>query len=438
MIHAGAAERYITPPVGTSMLEPPGMPTTGIHTPLTCRALVLDDGRERVALVTLDLLGMDPPLVAATQAAVLARTGIPGSHLMLTATHNHSAPVTLDCGQDDQRNRDWERDLVGNIAQTVAQAADAPQPVTVAYGREAVQIGVNRRVSIMGRTRMLSNPYAPVIAYVDALRFECADGTLMAVLFSHAAHPVTVHTAATLFNADYPGFACEMLREALGRHVLPMFAQGCAGDINVESLAGGLAEAERLGRVLGAAALRAVEKAQPLVLERLRVANFETTLPFDTIAPGTLDALEATIHASVKALPLHDDDPRSLHDQRMLLQWVERVRHAPPGLPFRVQGVAFDDRLALLGMTHELFAAYGQRIVAESPFAHTLAFAYTNGCNGYVPTADAYYLGGYEVDGAAKLFGLPRLRPACEQEVYSAVHTVLKTLRQQGGPAGSA
>ncbi len=433
MIRAGVAEVDITPPVGTCMLEPPGIPTTGVYESLFCRALVLDDGRVRVAVVTLDLLGMDDVLVLATQNTVFERTGIAAAHLMLTATHNHSAPVTLDCGQDEHRNRTWEADLVNKIAECVADAMETLQSVTLAVGREPVQIGSNRRISIMGRTRMLSNAHGPVIPHVDVLRVDAPNGDTLAVLFSHAAHPVIVHTASTQFNADYPGAAVRTLRNTLGESVVPMFAQGCAADINGDPLAGGHDHALAAGRRLGDAAIRAALKAQPIGDDvPIRIANREALLPFERIDPGVLDALRTRIEESAKALPAHDPDPRMSHDQQIFVQWVERVADAPPGLRFHAQGIAFGDDLLLLGMTHELFAAYGLNIDARSPFAHTMAFAYTNGCRGYVPTAEATYLGGYETDGAPKLFGLPRLLPDCETLVHAVVDDVMRSLSSGG------
>ena len=428
MIRANTAEIIITPPIGTTMLEPPGVPTTGSHDELCCRAIVFDDGKQRVAIVTLDLLGMDAPMIQRTQRAIWEQTHIPATNVMLTATHNHSAPVTLDCGQDEYRNRAWENDLVQKIVDCVTQASQNLQPISLAIGREPVQIGVNRRISIMGRTRMLANDHAPILPHVDVLRVDTTDGKTMAVLFNHAAHPVTVHTASTQFNADYPGATVRYIRQALGKDVMPLFTQGCAGDINVVSLAGGLDEAHRLGNMLGEAVVNTLTNMQTLDVETITVVNRETLLPFEAIPSSTLDKLEDRIRESTQALTEHDEDPRTHHDQQMLMRWLKRVRHAPPGLRFRVQGIAFDNQLVILGMTHELFAAYQIAIEARSPFKHTLTCGYTNGCNGYIPTAEAFYLGGYEVEGAPKLFGLPRLHPTSEALVHATVDEALHAL----------
>ena len=62
-------------------------------------------------------------------------------------------------------------------------------------------------------------------------------------------------------------------------------------------------------------------------------------------------------------------------------------------------------------------------------------FGYTNGCESYVPTADAYYLLGYESVGAQRLFGVPRLLPDCERKVKETSLEVLSELWQRGAPA---
>jgi hypothetical protein len=380
-----------------------------------------------IAIVTMDILGMDESLVWQTQHAVWRQAHIPAANLMLSASHNHSAPVTVDCGLDAERNRDWENQLVNTVAACVQQAASDLQPVTLAVGREAVQIGVNRRLATMGRTRMLPNPYGPIAPWVDVLRVDpvgAGTGQPIALLFSHAAHPVTVHSSATEFNADYPGYAVSTIREMMGSSIMPMFAQGCAGDINVVSLAGGLAEAQRLGRTLGEAAVRAAQHAQPIEVDAIQVINRETLLPFEPIQPDLLAALAERITEAQQAMETPEIDDRTRHNQALFLNWANRVQSAPPGLRFQVQGFAFDDQLLLVGMTHEPFVTYQLDIEARSPYPHTMVFGYTNGCNGYVPTAEAFYLGGYEVEGAAKVFGQPRLLPVCENMVKAVMTSV--------------
>jgi hypothetical protein len=57
---AGAAASNITPPLGAAIIG--GFlpfPSTNVHDELRARCLVLDDGQTKLALVVLDLLGID-------------------------------------------------------------------------------------------------------------------------------------------------------------------------------------------------------------------------------------------------------------------------------------------------------------------------------------------------------------------------------------------
>lgn len=424
MLSANVSQIIITPPVGTPMLEPPHTPTTGIHTDLYCRAVVLSDGQIMVAIVSLDLLGIDQPLLQAIRQAVFEQSGLSASQLMLTATHNHSAPVTLDCGFDEDRNHEWEAQLIEKIADCVAHASQNLLPVTLAVTRQDVQIGVNRRVSTMGRTRMLPNESAPIAPWVDILSVNKPDGSPLAILFSHAAHPVTVHATSTRFNADFPGYAVQTIQDAFDTEIMPMFIQGCAGDINVVSLAGGLDEAKRLGALLGQSVIAGLSQTTPLNVDSLRIINRDISLPFEPLTDDIITALSRRITESSDAMASLDMDERTLINQKQFVDWAERVRRAQSGLWFQAQGIAFGDQLLMIGMPHEPFVEYQLCIQEKSPAPHTMVFGYTNGCNGYVPTAEAFYLGGYEVDGASKLFGLPRLLPDCESIIHETIEDI--------------
>src|SRR3954454_9696300 len=118
-LRAGAADADITAPVGTpmfaytarSMLANPEhlpeaaqmvadpdtnlyaksfVPSKGIQTRIKARALVLQDGATKLALAQADLGGLPHAL---TQSVLqrIAKTGIDGDHLLLSATHTHSS-----------------------------------------------------------------------------------------------------------------------------------------------------------------------------------------------------------------------------------------------------------------------------------------------------------------------------------------------------------
>jgi len=95
-LRVGFAEKDITPAVDAS--KPAvwlagygyGRKATGVHDPLMARAVVLTDGREKIALASVDLVGLQ---YAATQQV---REGLEGyRHITVASTHNHEGPDVI-------------------------------------------------------------------------------------------------------------------------------------------------------------------------------------------------------------------------------------------------------------------------------------------------------------------------------------------------------
>src|SRR5438477_5912276 len=96
-LQIGAAETDITPPVGFRMAGYfSERLATGTHDPLKAKALVLNDGKEQIALVFCDLIGMSLNVSTNARAKASQLTGIPVSNIMICATHAHTGPLFDD------------------------------------------------------------------------------------------------------------------------------------------------------------------------------------------------------------------------------------------------------------------------------------------------------------------------------------------------------
>ena len=93
-LKAGMAKAVITPPVGTQLSGYSGRtdPSTGVLDNLYAKALVFDDGNERLALVVCDVIGFGIDMVNEMRDIIQKRSGIKPDNTMITCTHTHTGP----------------------------------------------------------------------------------------------------------------------------------------------------------------------------------------------------------------------------------------------------------------------------------------------------------------------------------------------------------
>lgn len=151
---AGVATVDITPPVGYLLAGYANRkaPSTGVHTPLNAKVLLLDDGSTRAAVVMLDLIWSPGWLTQAIRAALSARVGVPAEHIMVSATHTHGGPEVREEGPYGEL-------VVEQVAGAAAMAAERLQPTSLGIEVEEVDFAVNRRLlDSAGVAHMRPNP----------------------------------------------------------------------------------------------------------------------------------------------------------------------------------------------------------------------------------------------------------------------------------------
>ncbi|MFB3882945.1 MAG: neutral/alkaline non-lysosomal ceramidase N-terminal domain-containing protein [Armatimonadota bacterium] len=415
-LSAGTASATITPRVGVDLsgyAARPG-PSVGVHDELYCRALVLDDSRARVGIVALDLLGVDLELDAAIREATSAC--LPPDHLLINCSHTHAGPSVTRLDRRVAADRGYVSSLPRRIAEVVKEAASRLAPATLSYGSAPGRVGINRRERAAdGRIIIGRNPEGTVDQEVRALRVATPGGETIAVLFHHACHGTTMGGDNLLISAEWMGAACACLGQRAGAPA--MFLQGCAGHTNPDARERSFEEVTRLGRSACEAVLRALDTAEPmagapLAARRERIALPLQDPPSPEKARKDLAAAEAAV-AKAKADGAHSYWVRALEGCLPLArQIVELADKGASGLtlPFVVQVMRIGE-LALVGLSGEVFLEFGRQIAAASPFRHTWALGYSNGCECYVPTAEAFAEGGYEAEDSFRWYGTLPLAP---------------------------
>jgi neutral ceramidase len=292
-LHSGAAMADITPDRSVFLFGYPHVPrwSTGVHDPLTSSALFLRNGDARALIIANDLIFVGKPLARDVRQRIAARTGVPAESIVLTATHTHSGPITVDHVSNShdpvvpKADAGYLRWLAERLVEVgcAAVAAAAPAEIGFAVAR-ASGVGTNRH-----------DPTGPADPEVPVLLVRSrGDKAPIACMLSYAMHTTVLHEDSTLISGDFPHFTREYLRT---HGVVParcpiLYHNGASGNQSPRHVTRGntFAEAQRLGELLGKS-----------VVEALRSVKFES---------------DAAIRTGTARVPLKPRDFGSLEKAR--------------------------------------------------------------------------------------------------------------------------
>ena len=225
-LQAGAGRALITPPVGFPM----GGWSNALHErsfgndmDLTATVLVVTDGTTSVAIAELDLCLITDAQATAMRRAIGEAVGIPAAAVRVTATHNHSAPVTGELTGAGWMFEGLEAvdPYMTMVAEQLAGAARTAwaslEPVTVGHGTGSSPLAVNRRADMPGGgVRVAHNWEGPVDHSVRVARFDGESGAPVATIVHYSAHPTILAGGNHYITPDYPGPARRTVEESLG------------------------------------------------------------------------------------------------------------------------------------------------------------------------------------------------------------------------------
>lgn len=442
LLSAGVAEIDITPPVGHRLAGYFNERfATGTHDALMAKAVVLQHGREKFAFAFCDLLGLSLHVSTNARARVSKATGIPVSHIMLSATHSHTGPNFDDVRRDyfhQQAVKQFGKDpheeiyypdfLVERLVKVLTDANGKLAPAKVAVGITQLEgISFNRRFH-MRNGKVQFNPgqlntnivraAGPTDPDVAILVVRTADNTrALAGVTIFACHCDTV--GGTEYSADYPFFLQETLRASFGNEFISAFGAGACGDINhinvaVKEPLKGFALAERNGATLARTVLAAQNELVTITTPRFAGRSRTLHLPLQEVTS------EQTRAAWDKLGTLESENGPFMEK----VEVVKAVDLANRGKtwPMEIQVFRLDKDTAIVGLPGEVFVELGLAIKQASPFKRTFVLSICNDRPGYVPTLKAFGEGSYEVTNS-------RIKPGGGEKMVETAIDLLKKLK---------
>ncbi len=409
---AGSGRVSVTPAIGAWLVGFAGRAggCTAIHDELYATALVLDDGDRPIAILSCDLISIHPDLIHETRMLVHEATGIREDHVMICCTHTHSGPPGYATERSRPIDQAYAAYLPYRLAGAVRLAWDDRAPARLGHDSGEVTIAINRREVVgQGQTILGENPDGPVDPVVGLLRVDRADGTPLATLLNYVCHPVILGPKSLVVSADFVGRTRAVVEAATGSSML--YIQGACGDINpLGGVQADYANCYRLGTILAGEVVRVyggIDPGQTEIDLAARVTEIEVPL------------------APLGAEPRGRGGTWDIED-RLDKEFPWAANLGPGGARIEIQTLRIGD-LGIVSVASEPFVETGLAVKAGSPFERAFFAGYTNGCIGYVPTAQAYPYGGYEVLSAHAGYRLPTpVAPAAEQMVVQACADALK------------
>lgn len=420
MLKASMKRVDITPPAGLELAGYPHYPryNVGFHDPLYAACMYLEDEGQEVCMVTLDLLFFSKKHTAEVRRRAEITCGIPGNHIMISCSHTHSGPwasgrldiESLEAGR--KQPLEYVESVIEKVAAIISEAKrDA---VSALFGYGTALCGAESGVG--GNRRMPGGPHDPVVS-VMAIK-DSAD-LVKGIIVNYTLHPSFIHEWSNVCTADYPCYVKRQLEDLVPSSLVG-FSQGASGNQSSRYYRRGesFEEAERVGRLIGQAAHKALQNANWSDAMIISVGDAE--LPIELRDFGSEDDLRTKViadEAAYKDLYAKFGSSKNREEYYLWQNANLKLLGSEDQLGYvlmRKKGVKielYEDEdpaeiqafrlggLCVIGVQGEVFVEYGLYLKAMAGFGTVIVNELTNGClPGYMYTPESLVTGGYETD----------------------------------------
>lgn len=419
---AGATALDITPsylPVRMAGSMRPNQ-ATDIHDPLKARLFVINDSATTFVIGTIDNCVIPREVFDAIKSKASAATGIPTSHMLLSATHTHSAPPLTGLFLNDAET-DYIPELINKVAEGIIQTFQNLEPARIGWTTIDNDRHVfNRRWHLKTGTsyenpfgskadtaRMnpgygnpdIQRPAGPTDPEISILAAVRQDGSPICIYANYSLHYVG---GVRGLSGDYFGAFANALGNMLkdkyaNQSFVGILSNGASGDINNLNYA-----------------LKSAPPRKKLYEQITHVANDVADSVFDAFQKiewkdtPSISIREREIPLGVRKAADHEWNRinRILEEaqEKDMSKWSQAeiyareslmLRDFPDKVAMKLQAVRIGD-FSIVSLPTETFVEIGLQLKKESPFQQQMVVELANGYNGYLPTPQQHLWGGYE------------------------------------------
>jgi hypothetical protein len=381
----GVGKIEITPPLSIPYLgySPRHSFFKGVHDPLYARSIYISNGKEESVIISTDALGFSNSLLDKERNFTEEIRGkieelikVPEKNIMLTSSHIHSTPETLNIRplRDHPGAIEWLEILQRQIVSSAKGAKENTFKAVLKIGKGKVQnISRNRRGEECIDEELI------------VLFFESEKGEKI-LLINFACHPVIVQVQE-LVSADFVGVAETKIEQIVENTKGCLFLQGACGDID-----------PRKGNTKDFQDVYFTGMA--LVGEVIKVFSQIHLLEYP-LEPVILKTSSQKVSFPSRSLPAKREmkliKTKAEKGDLLAQETLERVKEGKGSFAGEIQLIRIGNAV-LVGLPGEPFCQMGLQIKKDFKPMIGVPVGYTNGYLGYVAPQEVWERGGYEVE----------------------------------------
>jgi len=419
----GTSQIDITPSPGVELsgFAARIQPSTGVLDPLFAKALYFDCDGERLLWIHCDLIGFDRAIVLEFRQWAGTELGLRENQVMLSATHTHAGPCTIQLREAGEYDLSYIMFLLGQLKKA-SQAA-------MTHKVECELVAVEGRLNLaVDRRKQASSHTDPRVA---ALGFRRSDGTFAASVVNYAMHPVALGPTNRFISTDVSGQAALTLMQELPGNPLVLVTNGACANLNPPAENVSFSQVRQWGGQIAGAVSELLRQAQPCASPKLAIATRVVSLPLDVLNPQGINRYADV--ALQAAIPLSQWGEKY---RRVVEHWRTTLlkngsdngggHHEAELFGICLNGVI------LVGANAEVFSDFTD-ILRRGSDRKIYLIGYANGDVGYLPTRAAYAEGGYEVEVAHMFYGGFRPKAGGLELLAAAAASLVAEIQTGGG-----
>ena len=207
----GFAKRTITPELGRQPVYLAGFDNdrraTGVHDDLWARAVAVSDGRQRIVLVSVDIIGLFHADVEKARALLRGTAG--DAVLIVTSTHNHQGPDTMGLWGSSRFRSGVDPAYLDRVRRAIAETA----------GEALTRLEPSRLMLARTRTPgLIEDGRLPRVIDDELVVLQAVreDGSALGTVVNWSSHPEALGGKNTLVTSDYAHYLNRRLEERRG------------------------------------------------------------------------------------------------------------------------------------------------------------------------------------------------------------------------------